>query len=560
MRALERARQYCTSAQLLPGLLVVIAVLCLPALWVGYQLDDWHQQVILRDPARDPLWELFTFAEPARNEALRAAGRLPWWAPPELQVQLWRPLSALTHQLDHAIAPGSAVVAHLHSLGWMLALVAAATALFRRIHGPSAVAGLAAVLYAVDEAHGLPVGWISNRNALITGVLGIVAVLAHDRAVTRGRGQWQAPAVLLLALLAGEAAVAAAGWIAAHALFIERGPPGRRLTRLLPVAAVVVLWRLVYVRAGGGTRGSGLYLDPLSEPLGFLAAMPGRVMILLGDQIFSLPSMGTSFLSDGPRRAITVACALALAAAARLAWPLLRSQRIAGFWLAGMLLSCVPIAATFPASRLLTFVGLGGAGLLAMLVEQTAWRARPLPRWLGGLLLLHLVLAPLALPAHTFSPRLIAALLVSPCADVLGDAVEGATVIYVNANELCASCAVPSLQTRGRPAPRRVAVLGTGHYPMTLTGIDARTLEMSVPAGMQSLEADRLFRADEPLPLGHQVVLPAARYEVTGHNPDGRVSRVRITLPVPLTDPSLRWYAAESGLLAPLEPPAPARR
>lgn len=538
-------------------LLLATAILCAPSLWGGFQLDDWHQQAILTGAEVSPLHDLFSFADPAHNAAYRADGRIPWWAPLELKVRLWRPLSALSHMLDHAIAPGRAVVAHLHSLAWMLALAAAAAALFRRIHGPSAVAGLAAVLYALDEAHGLPVGWISNRNALITGVLGIGAVLLYDRAAAAGRGWWKAPVVLLLALLAGEAAIAVGGWLLAHALFIDRGSLRRRLARLLPSAAVVVVWRLAYTAAGFGSKGSGLYLDPLSDPVGFLAALPGRVAVLLGDQLLSLPSLGVSFLPDLPRRALILACGLALAVLARLAWPVLRRHRAAGFWLTGMLLSCVPIAATFPASRLLTFVGLGGAGLLAMLVEQTAWRHRPVPRWLGGLLALHLLLAPLALPIQSLAPRLLASVLVSPCADVLGDDVAGTTAIYVNTNELCAAYAVPTRQARGQPAPLRTAMLGSGHYPMTLTGIDAHTLELSIPAGLQSLEADRLFRADDPMPVGEVVALPSLRYEVLGHNEEGRVDRVEVVFSVPLTDPSLRWYAAEAGNLAPLTPPAP---
>ena len=59
MRRLESATQYCTSARLLPALLLATALLCLPALWVGYQLDDWHQQAVLSDPTRDPLRELY---------------------------------------------------------------------------------------------------------------------------------------------------------------------------------------------------------------------------------------------------------------------------------------------------------------------------------------------------------------------------------------------------------------------------------------------------------------------------------------------------------------------
>ena len=71
---------------------------------------------------------------------------------------------------------------------------------------------------------------------------------------------------------------------------------------------------------------------------------------------------GVCFASFG-----AVACVAMLAAALA---PLLRRDREARFWTLGMVLALLPISATFPANRLLFFVGLGAMALLARLLAS----------------------------------------------------------------------------------------------------------------------------------------------------------------------------------------------
>ncbi len=75
---------------------------------------------------------------------------------------------------------------HLHSLLWLGALVVAAALLYRRILGPTWVAGLAALLYAVDDAHAAPAAYIANRNALIATCFGVLCLLCFARSRQEG--------------------------------------------------------------------------------------------------------------------------------------------------------------------------------------------------------------------------------------------------------------------------------------------------------------------------------------------------------------------------------------
>jgi hypothetical protein len=554
---LKRLKLFCSHRAFVPALLLLVGLLCLPALAGGFQMDDWYHQSVLSEDPGQAFNTLFRFAHPEENEALRSQGRIPWWAPMDLKVQLWRPVSVLTHLLDQSVAPGSPVWAHLHSILWLVGLAGLAVLLYRHIQGRTPVAALAALIYAVDEAHGLPVGWIANRNALIATALGICAVLAYARAADKDKVSLWSPLWLLAALLAGEAAVASCAWLLAHALFLDRGGAARRVVRLLPAALVVLGWRLTYTALGFGTHGSGLYLDPLSDPVAFVLALPERALVLLADQFFGLPSLGYSFLTGPERWAFLVLGAVLVVGWLLLSLPLLRADRRARFWAAGTLLSLLPIAATFPAARLLGFVGLGGAAWIALLIERWTWREETQTRWARPLVALHLVIAPLSLPLSAYAPRCLSETLVAPCSGALPANAQGKTVLYLNVNELCTGYAIPAAQQQGLPVPARTLMLVSGHYATEVMGVDAHTLELHIPEGLQSNPADRLFRSDRAMPVGTEVRAGPLTYTVLGHNADGRVARVRVHSKLPLADPELIWLVADNGTLGPWTPPSP---
>ena len=88
---------------------------------------------------------------------------------------------------------------------------------------PVWIAGLATLIYAVDDAHGMLVGWIANRNGLVTAVLGVLALILFIRWRREGwrPGAFTAPFVFAVALLAGESAIAVGAYLIAYVLFLE---------------------------------------------------------------------------------------------------------------------------------------------------------------------------------------------------------------------------------------------------------------------------------------------------------------------------------------------------
>ena len=100
----------------------------------------------------------FFHGDPGRTGRLMDLGLYPWWTYPGLKAEFLQALTVLTHRLDYALWPDSPVLMHAHSLLWLGAAVAATAAFYRRMLGATWVAGVAALLFAVDDARGRPSG------------------------------------------------------------------------------------------------------------------------------------------------------------------------------------------------------------------------------------------------------------------------------------------------------------------------------------------------------------------------------------------------------------------
>jgi hypothetical protein len=171
-----------TSRWLPAGLGLLAALLVLPAIWTGFQLDDHFHRMRLLGWG-EPSIQLFVFSDgdPAKTLPMIDDCWMPWWTPPTFRHASLRYLSVLTMQLDYLLWPNRPELMHLHSLVWLGALVAAATLLYRRVLGATSIAGLAALLYAVDDAHAAPAAYLANRNAVIATCFGVLCLLAHAR-------------------------------------------------------------------------------------------------------------------------------------------------------------------------------------------------------------------------------------------------------------------------------------------------------------------------------------------------------------------------------------------
>jgi hypothetical protein len=553
-------------------LAVLAAVLLnLPSIPTGWYLDDLvHRAQFLEvGPMTDSsnmTHRMYDFlsGDPKDTLAYKNLGVLPWWADDKLKIRFWRPLSSLTHVADYAIWPESAPLMHAHSVVWLAGLVAMTALLYRRLIAAPLVAGLAALLYALDDAHGMPVAFLANRNAIVATFFGVLSLWLHDRFRRDGwaAGSFLSPLAFLAALLSGESGIGIAPYLLGYALFLERRSGLARFASIAPHAAVGIVWLVVYQAGGYGTSGSAFYLDPVGQPGEWFRAFLIRAPLLLLGQWF-LPPSSFAFAWTKAQTLVVVAFGAAfLALFFSFLIPTLRDDATARFFAFGMLLAVVPITAGFPHDRLLFFVGIGGMGLLAMLLVRLFDRS--LTGWGGRLLgfalvVAHFVVAP---PLQVLMGTSLASqepIYAGPPRSLPPDPkLEEQRLVVVNPpNAFYGQYTLVVRAFDGQPVPKSLLMLAPGTTALVLERPSSNTLVIEAQDGWLRSPFDNVYRdPSRPFPPDYRIELSDVRIQVMEWTADGAPKRVEFTFARELEDDSLRWVLYEEGRYVPFDVPA----
>lgn len=555
----------------------------LPALTTGYVLDDHIQRERIRaalDHTRPPLeaypptlWDVFVFvpADASSRQELIDHGVLSWATDPGLSFQFFRPLSALTHLADNIVSD-TPEWAHLHSTIWLGLLFVVLLAHYRRIQGSPFLVGLALFIYALDDARSPTAAWIANRNALIAAVFGVLALVAHDRARREGWrwGHALGPLAYAAALLAGESGIATLGYLAAHALVLDRGPLRSRAAALVPYAVVTLAWAALYGALGYGVRHSGAYVDPVDDPVRFASALATNVPVLVATQLSGVwADLLVLIDSSWFRWFVMGSCLYLLLFADAVRTVVLRSRE-ARYWALGALLAAVPAASAVPTDRLATFVMIGLAGLVACFIES-GWRdaaaaTAPLRRatlqiWTVGLIAVHVVGAPLFISLRALANGSVGAW-VERGESSLPHVAAGTTpvpiVIAVNPPSEAMLSYTPMMRAaRNEDGPGLLRALATGRSAVTLTRESPTTLRVRPATPYLGSAIERLVRS-APFAIGDRVALTGVTVEVTAVTDDARPAETLWRFERPLEDPRHVWLAWSDERIGfvPFTPPA----
>jgi hypothetical protein len=369
-----------------------------------------------------------------------------------------------------------------------------------------------------------------------------------------------------------EEGIGTCAYLAAYALFVDPAGRWRGCLVLWPYAAAVIAWATLRASWGYGVRDVGIYIDPLTDTSRFLVAAVGRLPILLLGQWGPIPAELGVVLSPAGRVCLSWFAAAFLGLVSFAMAPLLRRDSLARFWAAGMLFAAIPVCATLPMDRLLTFVGIGAFGLLAQYwafvfgdgvgaPSKAMWRvpALALP-WL--FVAVHAVYAPIALPfraANPLGPRWVEERLY--VRTPLGSSVGDRTVVIVNApSPVHASYLILRQELSGRPVPRHTRALAPAIPSVTIRRLDERTLAIRPRGGYLRWALDEVFRSERrPLALGDRVMLTGMTVTITALTTDGRPAEATFQFDVPLESPSLLWLCFRGDGFEPFTPPAVGR-
>lgn len=557
------------------AVLVLGLALRAPSLWAGFGMDDYAQLAMLdgQYPVARAPWDLFSFSkgEPHEVHQLMSRGSLAWWSHPELRLCALRPLSSLLMWADVQLFGHAGAWHHAHTLVWWSLMLLAAALLLRQLL-PARWAGLALLLYVLDECHTYPVGWLANRNAIISATFALLALWAHVRHREDGwrRGRWLAPLGVALAMAGGEYALCILPFFGLYELVAGPGTRTERARALVPLLVLVIAYVALHRALGFGSYASNVYVDPAREPGAWLAVAAMRVPVLVADMFLAIPT-GKLALSPELMRVQAVLGPAALLLVGVLVPGVWRRLDARGrgrlLWLMGAaVLAILPVASSFVSARLLLIPAVGGHAVVAALlldgwdrVRDPALRQR-VTTWLRATVAAALVVAHMGLASWWGLEELLninrlnegtrqATLLMQ-----VDDAkVPEQRLVVLTAADPMTLLYPPLVRwVEGHPLPRSWWVLSLAPRPHLLTRVADDTLEMEVVGGsMLTGQVEQLFRRPEfRFERDDRVELDGLSITIVKVDGDGRPLRVRYRFDVPVDDPSLVFLlATKRGLI-----------
>jgi hypothetical protein len=227
------------TARRAAGLTALVAfALALPTVGYGFVMEEQREVIV-------------------HNEALRSLANVPRffagpWIAGGLGLNYYRPLPSSLHAIEYALFG-------LHAWGWHLVSVllyalttALVTLLLARVTRNDRAALLGGLLFAVHPVHVEPVAAVSYQTALLSGVLGAMALLAFGRVLDGHRRALVGLGLALAgALMSKEEAFALPLLMVAWAI-LERPAGWRRslaqaMAVVVPVAVALFLVRRLTV-------------------------------------------------------------------------------------------------------------------------------------------------------------------------------------------------------------------------------------------------------------------------------------------------------------------------
>jgi hypothetical protein len=536
--------------------------------------------------------DLFDFSDgtPSDHQQLMAYGSLPWWTVDGLRLAMLRPLASVLTLADYHLFGTDALPCHVHSLFWWFLLLLATASLYRELFNDR-LALLALFLFTLKEGHTFVLGWLANRGALVAMLCCVLALRAHLRwRCTRDlRMAFWSAGLFSLALLSGEWALPLMAYVLAFELLRSDATWRERALGLLPSAIPTLAFGAVRAALGYGAHNSGVYTDPVSEPLRFVLMIFTRIPVFFADLVFAVPSVYWGFgtpwrdqlLSSGwipvdlwlrlPAWTFwhVLIGVVAIVAVVLALWRILPTrapaERSALHWLLlGGAISLLPMVASFTHSRVLIPAALAFAPASASVLEW-CWEALHDPRRRAR----HALLLPLCLGVGVLymqvwragtrswneaagGPNHFGSILkLITDAEVDWKQAEHKRVVLLGTADHTAMVFAPYvLWASGEPMPRSWWTLSAAPYAFELYRPAPNVLELSTLGGpLLRSEMEALYRADRfRMRVGERVQLPGLQIEILRLE-EGFPQTVRFTFERDVEDPSyLFLYPSPEGL------------
>lgn len=502
---------------------------------IGNRLQEW-----LGGTSELAWWDVYKLSE--FDPRKRFGGVLPWWTADELHVRFFRPLAAATHLLDQVLWPSRPELMHVHNIAWAACLNVCVLWLYSEVFDDRRVVILAAVVFACSYTHIWPVSWIANRNVLTSAVFGVLTILLYRRwRLGAGRGGPAALLTLVASLLSAEAGVSTLAFVVGFELFEGRRHPHGRVAKLGAVAFVVAAWKVGYQLGDFGALGSGAYVDPFLSPEAFVTLAPERlgwlfVFLVTPGKLVLWPHLSSS-------TQLGLGVVFSIGGVGVLFYGFRWSQTRG--WLVAALLSLVPLVASLPQARLLTFALIGFAPAIAVTISTGIQRG-----------LLGKAIASLAIVTHLLvSPVLLAGGLEhfvtipfrNPGLDIGADQeIKGRNLVLLHVPSYDIIISLGSARSSaGRVSPAFTWTLSVASDPPKVSRKGCCTLVLHNPTGIINDPWAFYYRGPHvPFVQGERIKTLAFEATVDEVNAEGAATTITFEFIGPLESKSLlfvRW-------------------
>jgi hypothetical protein len=388
-------------------------------------------------------------------------------------------------------------------------------------------AGIAMLLFAINDTHAYSVGWISAYNTVLCCMFGLIALLMHCHWRRRKStlGLFLSVFAFLLSLLSSEGGLALMGYIVAYALFIEPGSWRKKTASIIPTTIIAIGYVLFYVIQDFGVKGSSTYLSPADDLWGTACAVLSNTAIMVVSEILSIPPVTVMFQFIGAA-GVVIAVVLLVIMLFTLS-SFLRSNRIVAFFGTGMVLSIIPFTLGGAQDRLLLWAGLGAAGLLGELFTSSAVTVVKLQRVSAKTLLFTNTVMSLIF----FIPILYVYTVFEVNAKALEKNSTSQNTIVLNTYGSFSFLYAPAIRSeKGGEWPEHFYYLYDGADTLTIKRASERTLLATTSKGWLATSAEQLSRSKYyPFSQGDTVKMKLMTAVIEDVSSDGRPISVRFT-------------------------------
>ncbi|MCK4765146.1 MAG: hypothetical protein KAW12_23305 [Candidatus Aminicenantes bacterium] len=372
-------------------------------------------QGLLERPGMGPL-TLYCLADgvPEHTRSEIAKGQVTWYTNPYQKIKFLRHFSSAITVMGYKIFALNPLGHGFHTLLWyllltiLMGLLARRVCLYDRVGGapldpgsavsppgsPASAAKPETTAAAVNRLTAVPILTVliyafaarnipnflygSARWLFVAAAISIIAILLHVkwREENWKPGRFLAPAAALLALLTGEASLAVLSYLFAYELFGSGEPLKKRLKALLPYAALVFVYLIFYKVMGYGSAGQDQYLNPLHDPIAYIMALPAKLAAMIGEMF----AVTMTFFRIHPQMPGKLLLTFLVGAAALTAFVLLflpawkqapaPLQRRFKWLIFGTIGAMLPLSSAAAATRVVLFLSIGGAILLAFILDS----------------------------------------------------------------------------------------------------------------------------------------------------------------------------------------------